>query len=90
MFSGEPVGLLRRVLWLVLLVSVAGIAFSGSLTYRELGGTAQSCPAPGASGTIFGYPACVYGLVMYVILALLSGWALYTTRAGRLQSGVVA
>lgn len=75
-FSVEAVGLLRRVLRLALLLSLAGIVFSGTLTYRELGGSGASCPAPGASGTTLGYPACLYGLAMYAVLAVLSAWAL--------------
>lgn len=30
--------------------------------------TAASCPAPGAPGTVFGYPACVYGFVMFLVV----------------------
>jgi uncharacterized membrane protein len=64
-----------RALRLILIVSGFGLAFSGVLTYHELfGASALSCPAPGAPGTVFGYPACVYGFFMYlaiVILALL-------------------
>ena len=67
-------GFLRRMLWIVLAISLAGIAFSGTLTYRELIGTAASCPSVGPPGTIFGLPACVFGLVMYVLLAVLAGW----------------
>ena len=61
----------------VLFVLIVGVAFSGTLTYQELtGATALVCPSPGAPGTIFGYPACVYGLVMYIILAIVSGLGL--------------
>lgn len=72
----ESIRLLRRVLWAVFILSLAGVAFSGTLTYRELRGSAAACPSPGAPGTIFGYPACVYGLAMYSALAIISGWAL--------------
>ena len=59
-----------RALQFILAVSLVGVAFSGTLTYRELtGATAQMCPSPGAPGTILGYPACVYGLAMYIVLA---------------------
>ena len=68
---------MKRALQIVFTISLIGVAFSGTLTYRELTGqTAQVCPSPGAPGTIFGYPACVYGLVMYAILAIVSGAAL--------------
>jgi uncharacterized membrane protein len=59
-----------RALKVILGLSLFGVIFSGALTYRELfGSTAMSCPAPGAPGTVFGYPACVYGFFMYVAVA---------------------
>ena len=65
----EPIRALRAILGL----SLFGTAFSGVLTYRELfGEAALSCPAPGAPGTVFGYPACVYGFFMYVTIAIVS------------------
>lgn len=68
---------MKRALQVVFAISLIGVAFSGTLTYRELTGqSAQVCPSPGAPGTILGYPACVYGLVMYAILAVVSGVAL--------------
>lgn len=60
---------LRGTLRVILFISLCGIAFSGTLTYREVFGAAASCPSPGAAGTILGYPACVYGLAMYAVLA---------------------
>ena len=63
----------RLALKIILGISVIGILFSGTLTYQELfGSTALSCPAPGAPGTVFGYPACVYGFFMYVVLAVIA------------------
>jgi uncharacterized membrane protein len=60
----------KRALQIILAISIFGIAFSGYLSYRELfGRSGMSCPAPGAPGTVFGYPACVYGFFMYVTLA---------------------
>lgn len=69
-----------RALQLALLLSVAGTLFSGVLSYRELfGGTALACPAPGAPGTMFGYPACVYGFFIFLALVTVTGLGL---RAG--------
>jgi hypothetical protein len=69
---------MKHALQFVFAISLFGVAFSGSLTYREFtGATALSCPSPGAPGTIFGYPACVYGLIMYTIIAVISGSALF-------------
>jgi hypothetical protein len=61
---------MKRALRIILAVSLFGAAFSGVLTYRELFGQAAAvCPSPGAAGTVFGYPACVYGFFMYLIVA---------------------
>lgn len=66
-----------RALQAILGLSLFGTLFSGVLTYRELfGASAMSCPAPGAPGTVFGYPACVYGFFMYIAIAVLAGFGL--------------
>lgn len=72
---------MRRALYIILAISLFGVAFSGTLTYREMfARTAAACPSPGAPGTIFGYPACVYGFFMYVII---TGVAVAGLIAGR-------
>lgn len=59
----------QRALQTILAVAVFGQVFSGILTYRELfGSSAATCPSPGAPGTVFGYPACVYGFFMYLLI----------------------
>lgn len=80
--SGKLTSFLRRVLWIVFGVSLVGVAFSGTLSYRELSGQAAGCPAVGEAGTIVGVPACVFGLVIYVLLALIAGFALMRTSPG--------
>lgn len=57
-------------------VSLFGVIFSGGLTYREVFQGAAKCPAPGAPGTVLGYPACVYGFVMYAALLVICSLAL--------------
>ena len=65
---------MRRALQWVFAISLFGVVFSGTLSYREVfGSSAAACPAPGAPGTVFGYPACVYGFFMYLVLAAISG-----------------
>lgn len=62
----------------ILALGVAGMIFSGYLTWLELYGTqGPTCPALGASGTIFGAPPCVYGLVMYAAVTALAGMGLW-------------
>ena len=57
----------------ILVTAVVGIIFSGYLTYQELFAEGdQSCGAAEAGGMIFGYPPCVYGLFMYVVVSLLA------------------
>ena len=71
----------RKCLQLILAVSLFGVAFSGALTYRELFGAGTGkCPAPGAPGTVFGYPACVYGFFVYLILTGLAAAGLAAIR----------
>ncbi|MFI5210729.1 MAG: hypothetical protein ACHQ2E_09815 [Gemmatimonadales bacterium] len=66
----------RTALKAVLAISLAGVAFSGTLTYRELfTGLGGGCRV-GAPGTILGYPACVYGLFMYLVLVAVSSLGL--------------
>ena len=72
---------MRRALQWVFAISLFGVVFSGTLSYREVfGSSAAACPAPGAPGTVFGYPACVYGFFMYLVLATLSGAGLWSGR----------
>jgi hypothetical protein len=67
----------RLALQSILALSLFGTLFSGALTYNELfGASALSCPAPGAPGTVFGYPACVYGFFMYLTILVLSSLGL--------------
>ena len=75
---------MKRALQIILAISLFGAAFSGVLTYGELfGTTAVSCPAPGAPGTVFGYPACVYGFFMYLLVAGSAVWGLLAGRRER-------
>jgi len=70
-----------RALQVAFLLSFAGTLFSGVLSYQELfGSSALACPAPGAAGTVFGYPACVYGFFVFLALTVVTGLGL---RAGR-------
>ncbi|HUX35586.1 MAG TPA: hypothetical protein VMV71_00970 [Candidatus Paceibacterota bacterium] len=62
----------------VFILSVLGTLFSGTLSYIELfSGGGYSCPAPGTPGTIFGYPACVYGFFMFLVLTIVSGLGVF-------------
>ena len=71
---------MKLALQLVLAVAIAGAAFSGYLSWRELGAGASGCEALGPQDSILGYPPCVYGLAMYTVLVVVSAWGL---RSGR-------
>jgi len=51
---------LKVLLW----ISVAGVLFSGYLSYTEI--VQQFCAFGTCSTTIFSLPSCVYGFVMYL------------------------
>ena len=70
-----------RALKIILAIALFGVLFSGVLTWRELFGDVVGCPAIGSSSTILGYPACVYGLFMYVLIAAVAAWGLMAARA---------
>ena len=73
---------MKRALQCILAISVFGVIFSGVLTYGEVfGEQAMSCPAPGAPGTVWGYPACVYGFFMYLAIAITAGLGLFRRSA---------
>jgi len=67
---------MKRALQAMLAIAVAGAAFSGFLTWRELTGAGAACTTVGEPGTILGYPPCVYGLAMYSVLIVLAVWGL--------------
>lgn len=76
---------MKRALQIILGIGLFGVGFSGMLTYREIfGPSAISCPSPGAPGTVFGYPACVYGFFMYLAISVIAAVGLF---AGRARSG---
>jgi hypothetical protein len=75
---------MRRALQLIFGLSLLGVAFSGTLTYRELcSGTATGCSLVGGSARVFGLPGCVYGLVMYMLVAGAAAAGLWAGRSGR-------
>jgi len=52
-------------------ISLAGVLFSGYLSYTEI--FQQVCAIGGMCSTeIFSLPSCVYGLVMYLAILIIS------------------
>jgi uncharacterized membrane protein len=67
---------MRRALIAILAISLVGVGFSATLTYRETCGAAGGGCSVGAPGTILGYPACVYGLIMYLVIVVIASLGL--------------
>lgn len=64
----------ETALKVILIISIAGMLFSGYLSYTEL--FAGFCGAAklglGACSNVFKIPACVYGFFMYMIVFIIS------------------
>lgn len=68
---------MRPLLISLLVIGVAGLVFSGYLSYRELFAAAPvECAPLGQPGTMLGAPVCVYGFVMYLAIVILTSIAL--------------
>ncbi|HEY7636308.1 MAG TPA: hypothetical protein VH763_12215 [Gemmatimonadales bacterium] len=78
---------MRRALQIILGLSLLGVAFSGTLTYRELCGNPTGCTVVGGPGTLLGLPVCVYGLVMYFLVAGTAAAGLWAGRAAPRSTG---
>ena len=64
----------QTALWIIFAIAIAGMLFSGYLSYGEL--IAKSCYATklgmGACTQVLQLPACIYGFVMYTIVLVIS------------------
>ena len=54
---------------IILIISIAGLLFSGYLSYSEI--FRKSCPLGGCSN-LLGFPVCVYGFIMYLLIFIIS------------------
>jgi uncharacterized membrane protein len=59
----------RLALKIVFLISIAGLLFSGYLSFSEL--FRKTCPLGGCS-YMLGLPVCVYGFIMYLAVFIIS------------------
>lgn len=75
---------LKTALKVIFFISIAGVLFSGYLSYYELfspNGCADAVVSCGVKNvTIANLPACVYGLFMYTVILLISGLTLLRNR----------
>lgn len=73
-----------KTLKIIFGISIAGLLFSGYLSYYELfvpagcGEAIVSCGTKDVS--ILSLPACVYGFIMYLIIFSLTSWSLYLNK----------
>jgi uncharacterized membrane protein len=59
----------QTALLVILIISIAGLLFSGYLSYSEL--FAGTCPFGGCGG-LLGIPVCVYGFTMYLAVFIIA------------------
>lgn len=69
----------KLALKIIFVIAICGVLFSGYLSYYELfmpGGCDEAIVSCGVKNfTIADLPACVYGLIMYFVVLVISGWA---------------
>jgi len=58
------------VLKFIFIISLIGIGFSGYLSYNEV--INQICVLGGSCPFVFNIPACIYGLIMYITICVIS------------------
>ena len=51
-------------------IAAIGVLFSGYLSYNEL--INGICVVGGSCPSVFNLPACIYGLVMYIIVGIVA------------------
>jgi uncharacterized membrane protein len=59
----------EAALKIILVISIAGMLFSGYLSYTEI--FAGLCAIGGTCSSVASIPACVYGFVMYLIVFII-------------------
>ena len=64
----------RRGVWINFILAIAGVLFSGYLTFSDL--ILGYCPLTESCPYLFGWPVCIYGFVMFSALLILSGLCL--------------
>ena len=60
----------QTALKVILGISVAGLLFSGYLSYGEL--FKKVCPIEGGCSNLLGLPVCVYGFLMYAVIFIIA------------------
>ena len=68
----------KQALRTIFILSVAGLLFSGYLSYMELwgGGCKNAIVQCGSNFSLFNLPACVYGFFMYLAILIITSLGL--------------
>lgn len=78
----------QTALFVIFIIAICGVLFSGYLSYQELytvDGCSDQLISCGYSGfEIANLPACVYGLLMYLIVLIVSGSSLFLNSKNKL------
>jgi hypothetical protein len=63
----------QTALKVILIISIAGLLFSGYLSYLEIFISSTAfCPSGTCSQKIASIPVCVYGFIMYLLVFIIS------------------
>ncbi|MFH0978216.1 MAG: hypothetical protein V1837_02835 [Candidatus Woesearchaeota archaeon] len=60
----------KTSLTIILVISIAGMLFSGYLSFGEV--IRGVCPIGGGCAGLLGIPTCVYGFVMYLAIFVIT------------------
>jgi len=63
---------MNNYLLAIFIISICGVLFSGYLSYKELFSNVCSLKGKNCGMKIANIPVCVYGLIMYIIIFIIS------------------
>lgn len=66
----------KTALKAILVLAVAGLLFSGYLSYNEVFASSGGVTCTVSSLKILGLPACIYGFMMYAVIVVLAALGL--------------
>lgn len=70
----------RTALKIIAVVAFVGFLFSGYLSYTELYAKTGTLTCGASSFSLFGFPSCIYGFTMYLIIFAASAAGLLMKR----------
>lgn len=67
---------MRTSLIVILCVGLAGLLFSGYLSYQEMFGTCEVGCSAESGPAVLGLPVCIYGFFMYLAVVMVAALGL--------------